>query len=79
MAKLHTYRVDLLTGDTVFTNGVHLKIVNTTGQTVDVEIVSPDDFEINPDEHPDAEIAASAADPNAAGRTIGSRLPGGVR
>lgn len=84
----------LICGDTITTNGVTFKIVKSSRFSVDVEVTSPDEVELNPDadgpdsadasdaylaQHPDAEVAADAINPNAHGRTIGGRLPGGVR
>jgi hypothetical protein len=71
----------LIVGDRVQIGAVTVKIAKAVGEYVDVRVDGADSgtIEINPDEHPDEEVAASASDPNAAGRTIGSRLPGGVR
>lgn len=69
----------LICGDTIKTNGVTFEIVKSSRFSVDVRVSSPDEIELNADEHPDDEVAADAVDPNAAGRTIGGRLPGGVR
>lgn len=69
----------LICGDRITTNGVTFEIVKSSRFSVDVRVSSPDEIELNPDEHPDADVAADASDLNAAGRAIGERLPGGVR
>jgi len=61
----------LICGDTITSNGVTFKIVKSSRFSVDVEVTSPGEIELNCDEHPDAEVAASASDPNAGGIGIG--------
>jgi hypothetical protein len=72
-------RVHLVPGEIVTTGAVQFKIVRVVGEYITADVSSPHDVECEIDEHPDQEVAASVRDPNAAGRTIGSRLPGGVR
>jgi hypothetical protein len=71
----------LIVGDRVQIGAVTVKIAKAVGEYVDVRVDGADSgtIEINPDEHPDEEVAASAVDLNASGRTIGGRLSGGVR
>jgi hypothetical protein len=72
-------RIELLFGDVLQVNGSRVQVLFADSKAVLLELTTEGEFEVNPDEHPDEEVAASAGDPNAAGRTIGSRLPGGVR
>lgn len=69
----------LICGDVIRTNGVTFRIVKSSRFSVNIEVDSPDEVELNPDDHPDAEVAADSVDPNASVRTIGERLLGGVR
>ena len=71
----------LIVGDRVQIGAATIKITKAVGEYIDVRVDGADagTIEINPDEHPDEEVAADAIDLNASGRTIGGRLPGGVR
>ena len=57
----------LICGDTITTNGVTFRIVKSSRFSVDVEVTSPGEIELNPDEHPDEEVGWTACDPNAYG------------
>ena len=59
----------LIVGDRVQIGEVTFKITKAVGEYFDVRVDGADSgtIEINPDEHPDAEVAASASDPNAGG------------
>ena len=59
----------LIVGDRVQIGAVTVKIIKAVGEYVDVRVDGADSgtIEINPDEHPDEEVAASASDPNANG------------
>ena len=59
----------LIVGDRVQIGEVTVKITKAVGEYVDVRVDGADSgtIEINFDEHPDEEVAASACDPNANG------------
>jgi hypothetical protein len=59
----------LIVGDRVQIGAATVKIIKAVGEYVDVRVDGADSgtIEINPDEHPDEEVAASASDPNANG------------
>ena len=59
----------LIVGDRVQIGEVTIKITKAVGEYVDVRVDGADagTIEIKSFEHPDAEVAASASDPNANG------------